>query len=369
MAVRMFAPTPAALVARRPPSCHPGRHAHRTPLERRDKASTLADLPPTTPSVQAPIDLAGIRSTGPRGRLPAGWRPTASPCSSPRSAPVPGSGSARSRRSGAIPTSSPRLSGSVRREPPPFIVRHEDLKSGPRCRAMFGALVTGLDPGREPGAPARPSGTDSGMPAASGAAPAELAAMATPRRGALRPAPATRSKRAGRLRRGLADDCLGTGADCTLDRGAGVPREGDPGSSLGHGRRRVSTPGAVAIRQRRRRGGSSNRRCARLAPGWPPAGGLGRAATSGGRPAGPRNLLPAAFRPAAPAGGPAAPRGFPPAAPPPAGGSRLRSLALGRRGRAVAARRAGCPLPPIPPPPASASPDPAARPARLPPPS
>lgn len=151
IAVRMFAPTQAALVAKRMPSLHLGLHAHRTYLARRGTPQSLPELVEhdIIGPDRLPIDLAELLGT----ELPAppAFR-LATDSFVMQLAAIRaglGIGICQAEAVAADPDIVAILPGHFHHELPLYIVMHEDLRSNPRCRAVFDALVAGLGPGRQ----------------------------------------------------------------------------------------------------------------------------------------------------------------------------------------------------------------------------
>ncbi len=160
IAVRMFAPTQAALVAKRLPPFHLGFHAHRAYLAARGTPTCLADLAghDIIGPDRLPIDLESIVGAG--APLPAGFRLATDSFVMQLAAIRAGLGIGICQVEAAArdPDVVHLLPDVVRHALPLYIVMHEDLKSSPRCRAVFDALVEGLGPGRSPGAAAAAAG-------------------------------------------------------------------------------------------------------------------------------------------------------------------------------------------------------------------
>lgn len=150
IAVRMFAPTQAALVARKLPSFHLGLHAHRAYLEARGTPASLADLAhhDIIGPDRLPIDLESL--VGADAPRPASFRLATDSFVMQLAAIRAGLGIGICQVEAAArdPDMVHLLPGAVRHELPLYIVMHEDLKTSPPCRAVFDALVEGLGPGR-----------------------------------------------------------------------------------------------------------------------------------------------------------------------------------------------------------------------------
>ncbi|MFQ3665821.1 MAG: LysR family transcriptional regulator [Sphingomonadaceae bacterium] len=152
IAVRMFAPTQAALVAKRLPPFRLGFHAHRAYLARRGTPRSLAELEghDIIGPDRLPIDLAALVDG--EVPVPAGFR-LATDSFNMQLAAIRaglGIGICQVEAVACDPDVVQLMPEAVRHELPLYIVMHEDLKTSPRCRAVFDALVEGLGPGRAP---------------------------------------------------------------------------------------------------------------------------------------------------------------------------------------------------------------------------
>ena len=147
VAVRMVEPTQEALVARRVGTIPLGMHAHRRYLERRGVPATLEDLARhdvigfdrETPAIRAMLRRVGgvdralfaLRSDSDLAQLAmirAGFG--IGVCQVPVAARDPGLVRV--------------LADSFTLPLPTWVVMHEDLRSSPRCRTVFDALVEGM---------------------------------------------------------------------------------------------------------------------------------------------------------------------------------------------------------------------------------
>lgn len=147
VAVRMVDPTQTALVARRVGVLPLGLHAHRRYLERRGRPESLADL--------AGHDLIGF------DRQTAAVRAIAARLGLPEATSFALKVDSNVAQLAAIragvgigicqvgvarrdPDMVRLLAEAVSLDLPVHVVMHEDLRSSPRCRAVFDALVSGL---------------------------------------------------------------------------------------------------------------------------------------------------------------------------------------------------------------------------------
>ncbi|WP_194744381.1 LysR family transcriptional regulator [Thermaurantiacus tibetensis] len=152
IAVRLFAPRQTALVAKRLPPFRLGFHAHRAYLARRGTPETLADLAAhdLIGPDRLPIDLADFvgKDAPERTAFRLATDSFAVQLAAVRAGV--GIGLCLVEAVAGEPDVVPLLAATVRPELPLYIVMHEDLKTSPRCRAVFDALVEGLGPGRRP---------------------------------------------------------------------------------------------------------------------------------------------------------------------------------------------------------------------------
>lgn len=147
VAVRMVEPTQAALVARRVGVLPLGLHAHRRYLDRRGSPETMSDL--------AGHDLIGfdrqtaaVRAIGARLGLPEGaafaFKADSNVAQLAAIRAGVGIGICQvgiARRDSDLVRLLPE---AVSVDLPVHVTMHEDLRSSPRCRAVFDALVAGL---------------------------------------------------------------------------------------------------------------------------------------------------------------------------------------------------------------------------------
>ncbi len=148
IAVRQTQPLQGALLARRLPSTILGLHAHRDYIERRGTPRSLADL--------ARHDVTGFDRETPAMRafveaFPAFDRSLFAFRADSNLAQLAairaglGIGVCQVGMARRSPDLVRVLAGEVALDLPLWIVMHEDLKTSARCRAVFDALVDGLD--------------------------------------------------------------------------------------------------------------------------------------------------------------------------------------------------------------------------------
>ncbi|WP_075216982.1 LysR family transcriptional regulator [Mongoliimonas terrestris] len=147
VAVRMVDPTQTALVARRVGVLPLGLHAHRRYLERRGRPESLADL--------AGHDLIGfdrqtaaVRAIAARLGLPEATSFALKVDSNVAQLAAVRAGVGIGICQVGVARRDPDmvrlLAEAVSLDLPVHVVMHEDLRSSPRCRAVFDALVSGL---------------------------------------------------------------------------------------------------------------------------------------------------------------------------------------------------------------------------------
>lgn len=149
IAVRNVEPEQGALIQRRLPSITLGLHAHRDYLARRGTPRTLKDL--------ASHDIVGFDRPTPAiravaARMPAMDRSTFALCADSDLAQLAairagfGIGICQARIAQRDPNLVRILPEEIALDLGLWIVMHEDLKTNARCRAVFEALASGLQP-------------------------------------------------------------------------------------------------------------------------------------------------------------------------------------------------------------------------------
>ncbi|TXM68384.1 LysR family transcriptional regulator [Methylobacterium sp. WL120] len=147
IAIRMVEPTQGALLARRLPPVDLGFHAHRDYLDRAGTPAAIGDLS-AHDVIGYDTETPALRAMG--ARLPPLDRRTFALRADSNLAQVAAIRSgfgigicqvAIARRDPALVRVLPAITLTL----PLWIVMHEDLKTNARCRAVFDALVEGLD--------------------------------------------------------------------------------------------------------------------------------------------------------------------------------------------------------------------------------